>query len=70
MKARAKDALNEAQETVRELAMFLVRVADRSEVSEQDELLTMAAALVKLSESDGLSRWNQHSTHTGNCVPA
>ena len=67
MPTNAKNALDEAHETVRELAMFLVRVAKNSDAEEQDELMKMAAALARLSESDQRPSWERIPTHAGNC---
>lgn len=70
MQTHAKDALDEAHQTVHELAMYLVRVAGRSEAEERNDLMMMAAALARLSGRDVPSEWKYLPTHTANCVPA
>lgn len=70
MQSHAQDALDEARETVHELAMYLVRVAGRSEGEERHDLFVMAAALAQLSDGDIRLAWTRLPTHTGNGVPA
>ena len=70
MHSNARNALDEARNTVRELAMYLLRVADQGEYDERDELMKMAAELAQLSGCDSSRSWECLPTHAGNRLQA